>query len=418
RVSFGAQMTAHPASSCVSATCLILVLASCSTPPASPGISISTDFEGGCLANVEKMSEARFRCAIPGQADHEGRNRQASWYYFRVDGAKGREVTVVLTDLKGEYNYQPAPACVREDTPPVASGDGKTWRHLDRIRVENNEATIRFIPDSDTFWVAHLEPYPASRLDRFLDEIRGGPGLTIGEIGKSVEGRSLPVLTISESLRRDPIRPPVVWLMCRQHAWETGTSFAAEGAIRFLLSDAGESLRRKAVFKILPMMDPDGCAHGGVRFNRNGYDVNRNWDTADPDRAESRRLMPEICAAKAAIRQDPGCLLTLHNQEAGEWLSGSQKHPEIADRFFVALRDRSTFDPSEKGPRPPTETLAPGRYSVYEYFDRQQGMPAFLLEQGITRGKKLARLPTSQDRREFGRQLIQVWADIALGKGP
>jgi len=408
-------MTAHPATSFFSASCLLLALASCSAAPASSEISISTDFEGGCLAKVEKMSEARFRCAIPGEADHEGRNRQASWYYFRVDGARGRDVTVVLTDLKGEYNYKPAPACVREDTPPVASSDGKAWRHLDRIVVENNEATIRFTPDSDAFWVAHLEPYTASRLDRFLDGIRGSPGLTIGEIGKSVEGRSLPVLTISQALRGDPPRLPVVWLMCRQHAWETGTSFVGEGAVRFLLSDAGQSLRRKAIFKILPMMDPDGCAHGGVRFNRNGYDVNRNWDTADPDSAESRRLMPEICAAKAAIRKDPGCLLTLHNQETGEWLSGSERHREIAARFFTALRDRSTFDPSEKGPRPPPENLAPGRYSVYEYLDRQQDLPAFLLEQGITQGKKLSRLPTAQDRREFGRQLIQVWADVALG---
>jgi hypothetical protein len=411
-------MTAHPTASVLSASLLTFALSACSAAPVSSAVSIATDFEGGCLAKVEKTSELQFRCAIPGQADQEGRNRQASWYYFRVDGARGREVTVVLTDLRGEYNYHPAPACVRDDTPPVASGDGKTWRHLGRIVVENSEATLRFTPDSDRFWVAHLEPYTASRLDRFLDGIRGSPGLTIEEIGKSVEGRSLRVLTISEPLRMDPVRPPVVWLMCRQHAWETGTSFAGEGAISFLLSEAGRPLRRKAVFKILPMMDPDGCALGGVRFNRNGYDVNRNWDTADPDSAESRRLMPEICAAKAAIRRDPGCLLTLHNQETGEWLSGSEKHAQIAERFFVALRDRTTFDPSEKGPRPPADSLAPGRYSVYEYLDRQQGLPAFLLEQGITKGRKLGRLPTSQDRREFGRQLIQVWADIALGKGP
>src|SRR5439155_20372163 len=143
-----------------------------------------------------------------------------------------------------------------------------------------------------------------------------------------------------------------VWLMCRQHAWESGTSFVGEGAIRFLLSDEAAPLRRSLVFKILPMMDPDGCAHGGVRFNRHGYDVNRNWDSADPENEESRRLMPEICAAKKAIHATRGLFLTLHNQESGEWLSGSEAHPEIAAQLFAALKEKTSFNPSEPGPRP------------------------------------------------------------------
>jgi hypothetical protein len=235
-------------------------------------------------------------------------------------------------------------------------------------------------------------------------------------IGKSVEGRDLHLLTITDLESESAAPPPTVWLMCRQHAWETGTSFVGEGAIRFLLSDDAASLRRSLVFKILPMMDPDGCARGGVRFNRNGYDVNRNWDSADPENPESRKLMPEICAAKKAIVAFSGLFLTLHNQESGEWLSSSEKNRAIADRFFAALRDRTTFNPSEKGPRSPSPKPAPGRATVYEYLDGRRGLSAFLLEQGITKSSKLGHLPTSQDRREFGRQLIQVMADVAMGK--
>jgi hypothetical protein len=386
-----------------------LALAGCSS------VTISSDFEGGCLGKVEKLSDTEFRCAIPGQADHEGRNRQASWYHFRVDGAKGREITVVLTDLKGEYNYKPAPACVRVDTPPLVTGDGSTWRHLDKIEIRGNEAVLRFTPDSDTFWVSHLEPYTASRLDRFLAQIAGSAHLKDYAFGKSVEGRDLHVLTITE-VPPSNTSARTVWLMCRQHAWETGTSFVAEGAIQYLLSDEAASYRRQLVFRILPMMDPDGCAHGGVRFNRNGYDLNRNWDAADPENPESRRLMPEICAAKKILVSWKDLFLTLHNQETGEWLSGSERYKDVADRLFGALRGRTSFDPSESGPRAPVEKIDPGRYSVYEYLDRTRDMPAFLLEQGITAGRKLGHLPTADDRREFGRQLIRVLADIALGK--
>jgi hypothetical protein len=381
----------------------------------SSAATISADFEGGSLGKIEQVSATEFRCTVAGQADHEGRNRQPSWYHFRVDNAKGREVTVVLTDLKGEYNFKPAPACIRADTPPLFSGDGSTWRHLDAVEIRGDEAVLRFTPDSDRFWISHLEPYTASRLDRFLQQIAGSPHLKDFVFGKSVEGRDLHLLTITEVPPRTP-SPKTVWLMCRQHAWETGTSFVAEGAIRFLLSDEAATLRRQVVFRILPMMDPDGCARGGVRFNRNGYDLNRNWDTADPENPESRNLMPEICAAKKLLVSFKDLFLTLHNQETGEWMSGSERHKDVADRLFTALKNRTTFDPSEPGPRPPVEKIDSGRFTVYEYLDRERDMPAFLLEQGITKGHKLGHLPTSEDRREFGRRLIQVLADVALGR--
>jgi hypothetical protein len=390
---------------------LVLPLAACSS-----AISVSTDFEGGSLGKVERISSTHFRCAVAGQADQDGRNRQASWYSFRIDGAKGREVTITLSDLRGEYNYKPAPACVRKDTPPLISTDGKTWRHLDEMTVDNDEATFRVTAESDTLWVAHIEPYPASRLDRFLEEIRGAAHLKDDVIGKSVEGRDLHLLTITEFSAESAAPPPTVWLMCRQHAWETGTSFVGEGAIRYLLSEEAAPLRKSLVFKILPMMDPDGCAHGGVRFNRHGYDVNRNWDSADPENPEHRRLMPEICAAKKVIHAFSGFFLTLHNQETDEWLSSSEKNRPIAERFFAALLEKTTFNPSAKGPRAPSPKPAPGRASVYEYLDNQRGMSAFLLEQGITKSSKLGHLPTSQDRLEFGRQLIRVMADVAMGK--
>jgi len=389
---------------------LFLPLAACSS------LSVSTDFEGGNLGKVEQVSATHFRCAVAGQSDQDGRNRQASWYSFRLDGAKGKEVTITLTDLRGEYNYKPGGLCVRDDTTPVVSSDGITWRHLERISLEKDEATFRVTPEADTLWIAHIEPYTASRLDRFLDEIRGAAHLKDEVIGKSVEGRDLHLLTITEFAAESSSPPPTVWLMCRQHAWETGTSFVGEGAIRFLLSDEAAPLRKTLVFKILPMMDPDGCAHGGVRFNRHGYDVNRNWDTADPENPEHRRLMPEICAAKKVIHAFSGLFLTLHNQETDEWLSSSEKNKAVAARFFAALVEKTTFNPSAKGPRPSAGKPAPGRASVYEYLDAQRGMAAFLLEQGITRSSKLGRLPTSQDRLEFGRQLIRVMADVAMGK--
>lgn len=382
----------------------VLALAGCAS-----GVSISSDFEGGSLGPAERISETRFRARVPGQADHEGRNRQVTWYFFRVDGARGREVSVTLTDLRGEYDYRPGAVGIDARTPPWTSADGRTWTLVPGWSAdrERGEATLSFTPPADRVWVAHLEPYVESRFQAFLEEIRGHPELRAEVVGRSVEGRELHLLTIGRG-------PAAIWLMCRQHAWESGTSFVAEGAIRYLLSGEARDLRERATFRILPMMDPDGCARGGVRFNRHGYDLNRNWDVADPADPESRRLMPEICAAKEAIlKAGPFRLfLTLHNQEAGGWLSGSERHRAVAERLAEALRGRT---PLENSPRPPrTARPARGRATVVDFLEGERGLPAFILEQGVAFDPTLGRIPSSRDRLEFGAVLVRAMARAAI----
>ena len=78
-----------------------------------------------------------------------------------------------------------------------------------------------------------------------------------------------------------------------------------EGALEFITSDdaiAGE-LRDKVVFLFTPMLDPDGCATGQVRFNANGYDVNRHWDEVDLRSKSHLERMPEIWYVEEG---DPG----------------------------------------------------------------------------------------------------------------
>jgi hypothetical protein len=395
-----------------------LVLSACS------GISIAADFEGGSFGPVEKLSDTRFRSRLPGQSDQDGRNRQVTWYYFRLDGAKGREVAITLADLRGEYDFRPGGIGITDQSPPVVSSDRRTWKHLEPAPShdkEKAETAFRITPEADRVWIAHIEPYLLSRLEGFLGEIRGHPHLREEVVGKTVQGRDLKLLTITDPEAAEAGKR-VVWLMCRQHAWESGTSFVGEGAVRFMLSAGAGELRKRVVFKVFPMMDPDGVVHGGVRFNRNGYDVNRNWDTADPADAESRRLMPEICAAKKALLDWVGAgkrldlFLTLHNQERGGWLSGSEKHKALADRFFAALVEKASFNPSDKAPRPERAKPARGRATVYQYLEGERGLPAFIMEQGIAFDSKLGRLPTSADRLEFGARLARVMCEVVWVK--
>ena len=69
-------------------------------PTLLAGASISTDFEGGSLGRIEKVSETHFRLGAKGEKDQDGRNRQANWYYFRVDDAGTRQLTLDIVDLR------------------------------------------------------------------------------------------------------------------------------------------------------------------------------------------------------------------------------------------------------------------------------------------------------------------------------
>jgi murein tripeptide amidase MpaA len=70
-----------------------------------------------------------------------------------------------------------------------------------------------------------------------------------------------------------------------------------EGLIKFLVSDdmAAIKLRDKFVFKIVPMLNPDGVIVGNYRCSLAAVDLNRQW--AVP----SNKYHPEIYATKTMI---------------------------------------------------------------------------------------------------------------------
>mgnify|MGYP001364616265 CR=1 FL=1 len=63
----------------------------------------------------------------------------------------------------------------------------------------------------------------------------------------------------------------------RIHPGESNSSFMMKGVIDFLVSDdpKASDLRDKFVFKIIPMLNPDGVIIGNYRTSLSGMDLNR-----------------------------------------------------------------------------------------------------------------------------------------------
>ena len=393
-------------------------------PGLAAAVTVNTDFEGGCLGRIEKVSDTHFRLGVKGEKDQDGRNRQANWYYFRVDSAGAKALTLDIVDLPGEYNYRPNQGAITSDTPPVISYDRRTWKHIDTFTYDPTEPrlTLRVMPRQAQFWIAHVPPYTAQDLDELRTDASRHPDFREQVIGKTPGGRDLVLWTVAtEPVAKDKL---TVWLMFRQHSWETGSSWAGEGAIRALLRGDAEARRRRQsiIWKIFPLCDPDGVARGGVRFNANGYDLNRNWDIADP------RKMPEIAAQRDAVRawirggHAIALYFSLHNTETGEYLEGppqkggEDKFQPLAERFFKILSTETTFAPTTPLRYADITTTAgmTGRMTVVQGLYRDFKIPTFLMEQRISLNPKLGHLPEIPDRMGFGAQLVDAIAKAVL----
>ena len=416
-------MPSHMWRSRGAAIAVLAVMASGLLRAADQGITFNLNFEGASLGRIERVDETTFRCHVVGQEDQRGRNRQATWYYFRMDHVAKKAITLTLTDFIGEYHDRPGVSPMGPDIVPVFSDDGRTWKHFPAVEFDEQkkETTLRFTPRGDTIWIAHVPPYTPRDLSRLMGEIRDNRVAVVEVIGKTVQGRDIPLVTVTNPDVPDAGKK-VLWLQARQHAWEAGTSYVMEGALRFITSDdpAAVTLRDKVVLKFTPMVDLDGCANGQVRCNANGYDVNMHWREVDLRHPEFQRLMPEIWYTKKAIlacADSPGghgidLLVNMHNTETAEYLDTEAKDErtlKLMRRFDALLAEKTSFDRST--PLTVRQLAPDDTNSLYG----QRGVPVLLMEQRISTSKKLGRRPTTQDRLDFGKQLVQVMAEATAG---
>jgi murein tripeptide amidase MpaA len=68
-----------------------------------------------------------------------------------------------------------------------------------------------------------------------------------------------------------------VVITSRVHPGETGASFMVKGIIDYLVGPSlgARILRDNFIFKVVPMLNPDGVINGNTRCNLAGVDLNR-----------------------------------------------------------------------------------------------------------------------------------------------
>mmetsp|Transcript_81986 Transcript_81986/g.232417 ORF Transcript_81986/g.232417 Transcript_81986/m.232417 type:complete len:920 (-) Transcript_81986:37-2796(-) len=98
---------------------------------------------------------------------------------------------------------------------------------------------------------------------------------------------------------------PYCFFSGRVHPGETPGQFAVNGFLQFILSDDPRAahLRRKFVFKVCPMLNPDGVAWGHSRTSAVGFDLNRCYRNPTMEQHEAIYTVKHMLMAWAARRE-------------------------------------------------------------------------------------------------------------------
>jgi hypothetical protein len=248
--------------------------------------------------------------------DHErsSPNRAAGHIHFMLHARPGASFVLEFRNLDNVWNGQPGSVAGELKTVAL-SEDGKVWRTVPTDSLPGNRVQLHVTMPGPRLYVARMEPYRLSDLDRLLATIRSHRLVRIESIGQTAAGRQLEIIRIG-----DPAAPNRVFIRARAHPWEAGSNWVVQGLIDRLLAGDEEITRFLRVYNVsvLPMANKDGVARGATRFNLRGMDLNRNWDQpADPELSPENAALERWLDGEIAAGRKPHLALELHNDGNG-----------------------------------------------------------------------------------------------------
>ncbi|XP_071292793.1 cytosolic carboxypeptidase 6-like isoform X7 [Agelaius tricolor] len=266
-------------------------------------------FESGNLGRVDHVTEFEYDLFIRPDTCNP---RFRVWFNFTVENVKESQqisAGVGMTMLFGYprqervifnvVNFSKTKSLYRDGMAPMVKSTSRPkWQRIPSKNVyyyrcpdhrKNYVMSFAFCFDreDDTYQFAYCYPYTYTRLQHYLDNLqrRNMDYFCRELLGLSVQKRRLDLLTITSPANLHPgAEQKVVFITARVHPGETPSSFVCQGIIDFLVSHhpIAKVLRDHLVFKIAPMLNPDGVYLGNYRCSLLGFDLNRHWANPSP----------------------------------------------------------------------------------------------------------------------------------------
>jgi len=244
-------------------------------------------------------------------------NTVGVWFNF---GICGYRTDTVLTIVETAQEY------VHHSNFPVVSYDNVDFERI-RSRRINGAVSLELMPQNDTMYLAMGYPYTYTMLQDYLRSKHHCPNLSMETLYETNGGRVVNVLTINENIGKQKNKR-LVWIICRQHAFESISNYVLEGMIDYLTSpDCDKRIARNLVFKIVPMVDVESVFAGESGRMSLPRDYNRDWDNSV--RPIIKAIENEI--QKTALVYDYECFWDIHSTFPGGWINFNFSYFDIFD---------------------------------------------------------------------------------------
>ena len=299
-------------------------------------LSISSGFDSGniIVKDASDPNNVRLEIAKDHQSDFY------MWFHFRVVGEKGKKVRLIIENAggasypKGWENYN-----------AVISQDTMEWQRVPTT-FDGQSLIIETELPAHAVYIAYFAPYSSERHQMLVAGASNYDVSRVSVLGQTLDGRDLDMITLGTP---GPDKK-TIWITARQHPGETMAEWWMEGFLERMLdpvSAISKDLLSRAVFYIVPNMNPDGSARGHLRTNAAGVNLNREWH------APTMEKSPEVFLVLQKMIQT-GCDLALdvHGDEAlpYNFIAGTEGIPSWSDRLAGLLAQfKSSYVESSNG---------------------------------------------------------------------
>ncbi|KAJ0179424.1 hypothetical protein K1T71_005136 [Dendrolimus kikuchii] len=297
-----------------------LYLSACASAGGDDELRFESRFESGNLAKAIRITSSYYELYL--RTDLYT-NRHMQWFYFRVTNTKKQMMyrfsIVNLSKAESLYNEGMRPLLYSTKDAQLHSIG---WRRCgDNIAYYKNDSTseeeeqvpsytltfnIEFPHTDDAVYIAHCYPYTYSDLQEYLSRLQSHPVKStfakLRLLCRTLAGNNVYYLTITappNCNEMEPKKKKAVIITARVHPGESPSSWMMKGFMDYLTGDSNQAreLREKFIFKLVPMLNPDGVIVGNNRCSLTGKDLNRQYRTV------IRETYPPVWHTKVMIRR-------------------------------------------------------------------------------------------------------------------
>lgn len=307
-------------------------------------LAFDSKFESGNLDKVIKVKENEYDLYIRTDSNTYGKNQW--FYYMATNSGEEKEYKMNIVNFSKQsslYAQGMQPYIFRENLPDkgwhyMSNNVKYRYSKINKTMVnKRNFYCLSFtviFPSKETLRFAYSIPYTYSDLCKYLGGLEQNIFVKQEVLCKSLSGVDVPLLTITDG--KNSWKKEEIIVTGRVHPGETNGSWIMQGFLEYITGSSltANRLRELCIFKVVPMLNPDGVIVGNSRCSINGQDLNRQFHSPDV------RLQPEIYYVKNLIYSNKKILTYLdfhaHSKKKGVFIYGP--HFPLHSEYHCKIR--------------------------------------------------------------------------------